>query len=57
MAIGLIQKPQEPQIVQNEVIKEPDIEEEQPSKEENIAITCFICRGNKHYAIDCQKYK
>jgi hypothetical protein len=57
-AAKLLQLPKEaPIVVEDEVDEEPCIEEEPPNEEENIVITCFICRGGDHYAKDCQKYK
>jgi hypothetical protein len=44
-------------VTEDEVDEEPDIEEEPPIEEENIVITCFICRGNDHYAKECPKYR
>jgi hypothetical protein len=57
-AVKLIEQPKgAPIVVEDEVDEEPCIEENPPNEEENVVITCFICRGDDHYAKDCQKYK
>jgi hypothetical protein len=56
--MSLIEKPQRPQVVQNnEVVEELSIEEEPQKEGEQKQITYFICRGFDHLAFNYMKYR
>jgi hypothetical protein len=57
-AAQLILDPQIPEEAEdNGGVEEPPLAPDPPIVDVIPVITCYICRGSDHYAIECQKYK
>ena len=57
-AAQLIPSPQVPKEVEDDGgVEELQPTQDAPVVEPILTITCYICRGSNHYAIECQKYR